>query len=164
MGGTVHHYSAELNWTGSTGVGYDHYDRRHQVVAAPATQRLELAADPAFLGDPALLNPEQLLVAAASSCQLLSFLAVAARSRLDVVGYADQAEAEMDDSNRPARFTTIRLNPVITLADTDNGRSTDERLNKLVALAHHQCYIANSLNFEVLVYPEFRWDNGIAES
>ncbi len=33
------------------------------------------------LGDPALLNPEQLLLAAASSCQFLSFLAVAARSR-----------------------------------------------------------------------------------
>ena len=33
--------------------------------------------DVAFRGDASLPNPEQLLVAAASSCQMLSFLAVA---------------------------------------------------------------------------------------
>ncbi|WP_029136224.1 OsmC family protein [Nakamurella lactea] len=154
---TVHHYRSELRWAGSTGVGYDAYDRRHRLTAAPAEQPLELSSDPAFLGDPSLLNPEQLLLAAASSCQLLSFLAVAARARLDVVGYTDAAEAEMDEADRPTRITTIRLNPVITLADTDRQRPTDERLRKLVDIAHHECFIANSVTARMLVTAEFGW-------
>ncbi len=48
---------------------------------------LAVSADPAFHGDDRLWNPEQLVVLATASCQLLSFLAVAARARLDVVRY-----------------------------------------------------------------------------
>ena len=91
----THTYRTELAWVGSTGVGYDAYDRAHRVDAAPAEAALDLSSDPAFRGDPARLNPEQLLVAAASSCQLLSFLAVAARARLDVVGYAAHIAAQL---------------------------------------------------------------------
>lgn len=154
---TVHRYATELSWSGSTGLGYDGYDRRHQVSAPPRAQRLDLASDPAFRGDPALLNPEQLLLAAASSCQLLSFLAVAARARLDVVGYTDHAEAEMDEALAPSRITTIALHPVITLKDTDRPRPTDERLAHLAEVAHRECFIANSLTSRMLLSPEFRW-------
>lgn len=157
MSGALHLYATELSWSGSTGRGYDSYNRRHRVSAAPAKHTLELASDPAFLGDPSLLNPEQLLLAAASSCQLLSFLAVAARARLDVAGYTDHAEADMDEADRPIRITTVRLNPVITLADTDRPRPTERRLGKLVDIAHHECFIANSLNSQVLLTPEFCW-------
>ena len=44
-------------------------------------------------GDPAVLNPEQLLLMAASSCQMLWFLHLAAKARMDVVAYEDEAEA-----------------------------------------------------------------------
>src|SRR5579884_2221512 len=77
---TTHRYQARCTWTGSTGTGYEVYDRRHLGEAPPATAALELASDPVFRGDPSRLNPEQLVVLAASSCQLLSFLAVAARA------------------------------------------------------------------------------------
>ena len=40
-------------------------------------------------GDPRQLNPEQLLVMAASSCQMLWFLHLAAKARIDVVEYED---------------------------------------------------------------------------
>src|SRR5258708_1309464 len=66
----AHHYSATCAWSGSTAGGYESYDRTHRATAPPATAELTLASDPAFRGDPALLNPEQLLVLAASSCQL----------------------------------------------------------------------------------------------
>ncbi|MDQ6854594.1 MAG: OsmC family peroxiredoxin, partial [Actinomycetota bacterium] len=88
----VHRYTVSCAWQGSTGGGYDAYDRSHTATAPPARPTLPLSSDPAFRGDPALLNPEQLLVMAAASCQLLSFLAVAARARVDVVDYRDDAE------------------------------------------------------------------------
>jgi organic hydroperoxide reductase OsmC/OhrA len=110
-----------------------------------------LSSDPAFGGDARRLNPEQLLVLAASSCQLLSFLAVAARARVDVVDYRDDAEGEMPDAKAPMRVTRIVLRPHITVR-----ASVDEsRLAHLVEVAHRECFIANSLETEIVVDPTF---------
>ena len=140
-----HSYRATVSWSGSTGVGYDHYGRDHD------SNGLPLSADPHFRGDPSRLNPEVLLVMAAASCQLLSFLAVCARARIDVVAYEDDAEGVMPEDDRPHRITRIVLRPRITIA----GDATDERLHKLAQLAHRECYIANSLTTEVVVEPVF---------
>ena len=61
---------------GSTAAGYESYDRAHLGAVPPSLSEIELSADPVFRGDPQRCNPEQLLVLAAASCQLLSFLAV----------------------------------------------------------------------------------------
>ncbi len=135
---TTHHYRAEAAWAGSTAVGYDAYSRAHSVRCPPAPSALSLSGDPAFLGDAELLNPEQLLLAAAVSCQLLSFLAVAARARIDVLGYEDAAEADMPEDDPPMRITTIRLRPRITVATGTNP----EKVQRLVSIAHQECFIA----------------------
>ena len=150
MSGRVHHYQAACSWTGTTAVGYEAYVRNHEGTAAPAQARLELSGDAAFRGDPSRLNPEQLVVLAASSCQLLSFLAVAARARIDVRSYQDAAEAVMSEEVTPARFVSITLRPKIALAKGP----TEERVRHLVHVAHKECYVAASLNFEVAVEPE----------
>lgn len=156
-GDAVHGYATLLRWTGSTAQGYRDYQRTHTVRAVPAVTELTLSSDPAFRGSLELLNPEQLLVAAASSCQLLSFLAVAARARLDVVAYTDETTAVMPESEAPIRITRIDIRPTVTLADTDRDRPTDERLAHLTEVAHKECFIANSLSSEVVVTPTFRW-------
>jgi organic hydroperoxide reductase OsmC/OhrA len=86
---------------------------------------------------------------AAASCQLLSFLAVAARARIDVVEYEDEGEGVMPEDDRPVRITTITLRPRITL----RPGPTEERVRHLVEVAHRECYIANSLRTDVLVEP-----------
>jgi organic hydroperoxide reductase OsmC/OhrA len=153
----VHTYRTSLRWEGSTGSGYDRYARSHHLEVAPADVALALSSDPAFLGDPSRLNPEQLLVAAASSCQLLSFLAVAARARLDVVSYRDEVEAVMPEDDPPVRITRIAIRPHVALADTGAPRPTDERLVHLTEVAHRECFIANSLRTEVTISPTFTW-------
>ncbi len=153
----VHTYRTSLAWEGSTALGYEQYGRTHRLEAEPAATAITLSSDPAFRGDPSLLNPEQLLVAAASSCQLLSFLAVAARARLDVVAYRDRAEAVMPEDDRPVRITRIELHPEVELADTGATRPTLERLAHLTDVAHRECFIANSLTAEVVVTPTFTW-------
>jgi organic hydroperoxide reductase OsmC/OhrA len=149
----VHCYRARCTWRGSTGDGYESYDRAHTATAPPAGAALTMSSDPAFRGDPSLLNPEQLMVLAASSCQLLSFLAVAARARLDVLEYADDAEAVMDEDEPPARVTRITLRPRIVLAEGP----TRERVEHLVEVAHRECYIANSLRSEIAIEPEIEF-------
>jgi organic hydroperoxide reductase OsmC/OhrA len=145
----THTYTARLSWHGSTGVGYDAYDRTHRVATPPAAETLVLSSDPAFRGTADLANPEQLLLAAASSCQLLSFLAMAARSRIDVLAYEDDAEAVMPEDQQPIRITRIALRPRIVVAA---GADLD-RVRRLVAKAHDDCFIANTVNAEVIIEP-----------
>lgn len=149
----THRYEARLSWSGSTADGYDGYTRAHDATCPPAEQALGLSADPAFKGDRARLNPEQLLVLAASSCQMLSFLAVAARARIDVVRYEDDAEGEMPEDDRPMRIARIVLRPTIAIA---GDAPDDARLTQLVHTAHRHCFIANSLSTEIRIEPTFR--------
>jgi len=147
----THRYHARCRWDGSTAVGYESHSRAHLGAAPPSQAGVELSGDPAFGGDGERLNPEQLVVLAASSCQLLSFLAVAARARIDVRRYDDDAEGIMVDDAEPARLTAIRLRPRIAVGP---GASL-ERLAHLAEVAHRECYVANGLTTEVTVDPSF---------
>jgi organic hydroperoxide reductase OsmC/OhrA len=155
----VHRYRIELAWHGSTGGGYAAYDRTHRVDVPPGNVSLTMSADPAFRGNPELPNPEQLLLAAASSCQLLSFLALVAREGIDVVSYEDSAEALMPDDDKPVRITWITLRPRVVVATGD-----PDRVRALMERAHHECFIANSINAEIAIEPEIlRADGGSPE-
>jgi organic hydroperoxide reductase OsmC/OhrA len=147
--GHVHRYHATCHWAGDTAKGYEGYDRTHTSSVPPASTELMLSADPAFLGHPEKLNPEQLLLVSASSCQLLSFLAVAARARVRVLEYEDRSEAEMSEDVKPIRLTKLTLRPHIVVGPGVK----EERVLKLAALAHKQCYITNSLGTEVTLEP-----------
>ena len=138
-------YEIRCHWSGSTGVGYESYNRAHIASAPPAPADLKLSAESSFHGDPRLLNPEQLVVLAAASCQLLSFLAVAAHGKVDVLGYDDHGVGVMTEGESPMRITLISLRPIIRVAP---GTSED-RIKHLVEVAHRECYIANSLRTEV---------------
>jgi organic hydroperoxide reductase OsmC/OhrA len=147
---TTHRFHSQLAWEGTTAVGYREYSRAHTVATPPVADELALSSDPAFRGDPALRNPEQLLLAAASSCQMLSFLSNAARAGVDVLGYTDDAEALMPVTREPMRITAITLRPRIRVA-----AGTDvERVRRFVDEAHEQCFIANTLNAEMTIEPE----------
>ncbi len=141
----THTYRTDLSWSGATD-DYETYSRAHDVSMSGTD--VKISADVAFRGDPALPNPEQLVVAAASSCQLLSFLAVAARSKVRVVSYTDTAEGIMPESERPIRITSIVLRPHVVVEGT-----TIERVERLLEKAHRECYIANSLTTEVTLEP-----------
>ncbi len=149
----VHRYQARCRWTGSTGLGWERYDRRHTAVAPPAQATITLTTGEA-MGDARELNPEQLVVMAASSCQLLWFLHLAAKARVDVVEYHDEAVGEMPDDDPPLRLTRIALQPRIVV----RGDAAEQRVRRLAELAHERCYVASSLRSEVTVMPrvEFR--------
>lgn len=137
-----------MRWTGSTGLGWDNYDREHSVTAPPAEQEVRVTTGESK-GDPSILNPEQLVVMAASSCQMLWFLHLAAKARIDVVAYEDDALALMPEDVDPVRITEITLRPRITVT----GDASEERIHKLVHSAHDYCFIANSLKSALSIEP-----------
>jgi organic hydroperoxide reductase OsmC/OhrA len=141
-------YETRVRWTGSTGLGWEHYDRTHVATAAGAEQEVRVTTGESK-GDPTILNPEQLLLMAASSCQMLWFLHLAAKARIDVVEYDDEAIALMPTDKEPVRITEITLRPRIVVS----GEVDEARVGKLAHLAHDHCFVANSLNSEMTLQP-----------
>jgi organic hydroperoxide reductase OsmC/OhrA len=137
-------FEARTSWSGSTADGWERYDRAHTARAEPAKQVLTVTTAEER-GNPDHLNPEQLLLMAASSCQLLWFLHLAAKARIDVVRYEDRCEAEMPEG----RITRVVLRPEIAVS----GEASEERVVKLCEQAHRHCNIAKSLRCPVELEP-----------
>jgi organic hydroperoxide reductase OsmC/OhrA len=141
-------YETRVHWTGSTGLGWEHYDRTHVAAAPGADQEVRLTTGESK-GDPTILNPEQLVLMAASSCQMLWFLHLAAKARIDVVEYEDSATALIPTDQDPVRITEIALRPRIVVS----GDAREARVHKLAGTAHEHCFVANSLNAQMTVRP-----------
>jgi organic hydroperoxide reductase OsmC/OhrA len=145
-----HHFAARLVWTGAEHGpvrDYRSYSRDYRV-EVEGKPPLMGSSGPAFRGDAGKHNPEDLLVAALSACHMLSYLAVCARARIEVVGYEDQASGMMAIKDGKMRFVEVTLAPHVTIAagDLEQARALHEK-------AHEDCFIANSVNFPVLNVP-----------
>lgn len=107
---------------------------------------------PVPLSDPAAVDPEEALVAAAASCHMLFFLSLAAARGYVVDRYDDHAVGTLDtDGAADGRMaiTRIVLRPEIAFA---GARQPDRAaLAELHHEAHARCYIANSLKGEIVV-------------
>jgi organic hydroperoxide reductase OsmC/OhrA len=158
MSGKTHTYTCALTWTGNTGQGtatYRAYSRDH-VFAAPGKPDLPGSSDPAFRGDKSRYNPEELLVAALSSCHMLWYLHLCAEAGVVVESYRDEPTGSLvEDSERGGYFTKVTLHPKVTIA-----RSSDPgKARELHGPAHAKCYIANSVNFPVACEPEIAFSD-----
>ena len=147
-----HNYKLTTIWTGNKGTGTSNvrtYDRSHTVTIAGKPE-LHLTTDNPAVGDKTKLNPEDLLVAAISSCHMLSYLYVCALEGIVIVEYKDNATGIMIENEKGGgQFKEVTLNPVFSVAESS-------MIDKAIALhhkAHELCYIANSVNFPVLNNP-----------
>jgi organic hydroperoxide reductase OsmC/OhrA len=149
-----HSYTVTVTWTGNTGAGtanYRGYERSHEVIVR-GKPGIPASSDPAFRGDPARYNPEEMLVAALSCCHMLWYLHLCSTEGIVVEAYQDIAEGVMiEDALGGGRFTEVVLQPEIKLAagaDLSRARALHED-------AHRKCFIANSVNFPVRHEPAF---------
>lgn len=103
-------------------------------------------------GNPDLADPEQLLIAALSSCHMLTFLAVVANRGYVLESYEDQAEGTLgtDEQGRTA-VTAVTLRPRARF-DAAKVPSADD-LARFHERAHRACFIANSIRARVDVAP-----------
>lgn len=150
-----HRYAVTVDWTGNRGSGtsdYRAYDRAHEI-RAEGKPPVPGSSDPAFRGDPARWNPEDLLVGSLSSCHMLWYLHLCAVAGIVVTGYVDRAEGVMEEGgDGGGRFVQVTLMPTVTVrpgADLETARALHHE-------AHAKCFIANSVNFPVGCQPEIR--------
>lgn len=147
-----HRYNLTVKWTGNKGHGtFDSrlYGRDHKIMIANKPD-IQGSSDSSFRGDKTKHNPEELLLAALSSCHMLWYLDLCADEGVVVVDYTDQAMGIMEERiDRSGHFIEVTLNPVVTVAES----SMLKKANELHTRAHQLCFIANSVNFPVKHLP-----------
>ena len=148
----THTYGTSVSWPAHRGdatTNYRAYRRDHTVFSDGKTP-IDASSDPAFRGDPARYNPEELLVASLSSCHMLWYLHLCSVNGIVVVDYRDDASGVMEESaDGSGRFVRVTLRPrVIFSPESDETKALE-----LHHEAHRLCFIARSVNFPVVVEP-----------
>jgi len=135
----TYYYQTDLRWIGG----------RAAQISADRFLPLEVSAPAEFAGDPDVWTPEHLLVAAAASCLMNTFLAIAGVSKLPVFSFRMRATGKLEKvPGEGYRFSEISLAPEIGVLDA-------EQAQRVLAKAEKNCFISNSLRAAVTVEPRF---------
>lgn len=114
----THRYDVRTLWRAGADdppKSYDSFSRTHRIEIA-GKAAIVASSDPSFRGDPALHNPEDLLVASLSSCHMLWYLVLCVARKVPVLAYEDDAYGIMAETPRPGRFVEVVLRPRVTVA------------------------------------------------
>jgi organic hydroperoxide reductase OsmC/OhrA len=150
----MYQFEAKLIWErGEQAFADQRYSRAHEWIfdgglRVPASS--SPLSVPLPMSNPANLDPEEALVAAASSCHMLFFLSIAAQRGFTVGRYSDHAMGELAcDAEGRLAITRITLRPAVTFS----GAALPDAAARAAIhhLAHEKCYIANSLKADIVV-------------
>ncbi len=152
----AHEYRVTILWTRGDAAFVDNrYSRGHvwkfdggievPASSAPSSVRLPYSVAEA-------VDPEEALVAAISSCHMLTFLFVAAKAGFVVDRYEDDAHGIMTKNERGKLFVSrVTLKPAIAFGG--EKQPSPAEMKALHHQAHEECYIANSVVTEIVVEP-----------
>lgn len=145
-----HLFEGGLRWTGAA----DEADgklklERAFVIEFEGKAPLPGSSPAVFGGDESLHNPETLLVSSVMACHHLTYLALCERSGLRLTRYSDHASGRLAMKDGRMRMVSVVLRPRVTVADATQV----ERATALHDKAHANCFISNSVNFDVRVEP-----------
>jgi organic hydroperoxide reductase OsmC/OhrA len=150
----MHIYQARVAWKRNGATFSDsRYSRVHEWSFDGGT-RIVASASPSAVPAPyssaEAVDPEEALVACASSCHMLWFLLIAAKRGYVVESYVDDAVGVMEkNAEGKMAITRITLRPRIEFAA---GKAPSaEQLESLHHGAHEECFIASSLKSEIVV-------------
>jgi organic hydroperoxide reductase OsmC/OhrA len=115
-------------------------------------QVLDVSAAADYGGNAAFADPEQMLLAALSSCHMLTFLSVAANRGFVVEAYDDDASCSLGKDEAGHTMVAIAtLRPSVRFAADKTPSAEDFAV--LHERAHRACFIANSVVTPVSITP-----------
>ena len=150
-----HKYEAKVTWARQSAEKFtdNRYSRAHEwsfdggvtvrASSSPSVVPLPLSAADA-------VDPEEALVASASSCHMLYFLFFAAKKGFVIDRYEDQAFGVLEKNDAGKMFMSkITLRPRVAFSG-DKTPTADE-MQAMHHSAHEECFIAQSLKSEMNV-------------
>ena len=145
-------HRATIDWQRSSAdFTYMTYNRAHDWRFTAET--IPASATKEYRGDENRVNPEEALVASLSSCHMLTFLAVAAKRKLSLDSYRDEAVGVLEkNAEGKLAITRVTLRPKIEWSAGVSVTPAD--LEKMHHDAHVGCFIANSVKTQITVEPQ----------
>jgi organic hydroperoxide reductase OsmC/OhrA len=129
-------YETHLYWT----------KKRRGLVEVAELPPITTSPPPEFQGEPGYWTPEHLLVAALESCLMTTFLAVAEKSRLEVVSYRSSALATLEsDKSGGLGFTRVLVRPIIKVHREEDA----SKARRLMEKAEKHCLVTKALSVPV---------------
>jgi len=144
-----HHATIEWRRT-SADFTYAAYNRAHEWRFTAAT--VPASATKEYRGDESRVNPEEAFVAALSACHMLTFLAVAAKKKLSLDTYEDEAVGVLE-KNAAGKLAITRVTLRPRTVWSPGVTVSAEELAKMHHDAHEGCFVASSVKTEVTVTP-----------
>lgn len=148
-------HSAKIQWVrGEQNFSDDGYSRGHEWIldggikvpasSAPGVPHSVLEA----------IDPEEGVLASLASCHMLFFLALAMRKGFVVDNYSD-APRGVVERNEKGKNALVRITMMPKAVFSGENLPSVEDIHTLHAKAHSLCYVANSLNSEIAIEPQF---------
>ncbi|MFZ4475336.1 MAG: OsmC family protein [Saprospiraceae bacterium] len=136
-----HSYNVSLQWE---------QDRKGILRSPELPQSIEVATPPDFpKGMPGIWSPEHLFIAAAASCLMTTFLAIAENSKLEYSAFACTAQGIVDKVEGKFQVTEIVLQPSVTVAN----ESLIEKAQRVLDMSERNCLITHSMKTAVKMEP-----------
>lgn len=162
-----HEFNVSVDWQGPGEHPTTEVRRFRRASVASSGQEvppLRVSAARTFFGDRDAWNPETLLLAALAQCHLSAFLREAGLAGLTVEDASVSVRAWLNvDASGAGRITRAELAPRTTLSHPADGDSVHDggalpsssgHLDALHRAAHEKCFIANSVNFPIILLAE----------
>jgi organic hydroperoxide reductase OsmC/OhrA len=146
-------YTADVSWKLKDGDDFleGRYSRGHTMTFDGGAV-IPGSASPHVVGKwavSAAVDPEEMLVAALSTCHMLTFLHIARLAGFHAAAYRDQAEGRMEEiAPGKQAVTNVKLQPRIEWVGPEPD---EEKLKHMHHEAHEACFISNSVRTTVTV-------------
>src|SRR5215472_15857323 len=105
-------HKVTLKWErGGAEFSYQRYPRDHSW-SFDGGHTMTAKAAPAYLGNPANVDPEEAFVASLASCHMLTFLSIACKKKFVLDSYEDEAVGHMEkNADGKLAITRVELRP-----------------------------------------------------
>lgn len=146
-----HVFEGELTWTGRAATVDGKLKLEREFLLEFVGKAPIAGSSPAvFKGSDDKHNPETLMLSSLVACHHLTYLALAERAGIALVSYTDHARGTLAMRDGKMRYVDVVLQPLIKIADPTQR----DRALALHETAHANCFMANSVNFEVRIEPK----------
>jgi len=141
----LHEYSTSVTWT----------ERRNGNLASPGLPPITTGPPADFGGEGNVWSPEHFFVASAEVCAMLTFLAIAGMSKLDVMGWTSSARGKVEKvDGQGFMFTTLEID-----AEVEVARESDvPKAERILQKAGENCLVTTSMKTPV----DFRYKIKVA--
>ena len=143
-----HFIEGDLHWTGqATQADGKLHLKRSFTIEFPGKSPLAGSSPEVFHGDNRHHNPETRMISSRMACHHLTYLAVCERSGIAITSYTDHGVGKLAMRDGKMRMVEVVLKPRVKVADA----AQVERAVALHEKAHANCFMSNSVNFDVHV-------------